>query len=86
MSKKHQIDIPADARGWTITSMDKEERGILKDDITELLDEAHALCTISMERQRQTEDTLYSNNENTALSTATMRLCQALQSLVAGLI
>jgi hypothetical protein len=86
MSKKHQIDIPAGARGWTITSMDKEERSILKDDITELLDEAYALCTISMERQRQTEDTLYSNNENTALSTATMRLCQALQSLVAGLI
>ena len=75
MSKSHQIDIPPNAKGWIITSMDQEDRKILKNNIDELLQESSDLA----------EDSLYSD-DRAALSTATLRLCEAMQSLVSGLI
>ena len=75
MTKTHRIDIPANAKGWTITSMDQEERKILKNNIEELLQESSNLA----------EDSFYSD-DRAALSTATLRLCEAMQSLVSGLI
>jgi|TARA_R100000093_G_scaffold41795_1_gene21828 hypothetical protein len=74
MSKTHQINLPVGAKGWTIINMDPEERKILKNNIEELLDDATSAA----------EDSLYSD-DRIALSTATLRLCEAMQSLVAGL-
>ena len=75
MSKTHQIDIPLNAKGWTITSMDQEDRKILKNNIEELLQESSNLA----------EDSLYSD-DRAALSTATLRLCEAMQSLVVAIL
>ena len=75
MSKTHQIDIPPNAKGWTITSMDQEDRKILKNNIDELLQESSNLA----------EDSLYSD-DRAALSTATLRLCEAMQSLVVAIL
>ena len=55
--------------------MDQEDRKILKNNIEELLQESSDLA----------EDSLYSD-DRAALSTATLRLCEAMQSLVSGLI
>lgn len=75
MSKTHQIDIPPNAKGWTITSMDQEDRKILKNNIEELLQESSNLA----------EDSLYSD-DRAALSAATLRLCEAMQSLVVAIL
>tara|TARA_R100001086_G_scaffold19723_1_gene9567 strand:- start:392 stop:619 length:228 start_codon:yes stop_codon:yes gene_type:complete len=75
MSKTHQIDIPLNAKGWTITSMDQEDRKILKNNIEELLQESSNLA----------EDSLYSD-DRAALSAATLRLCEAMQSLVVAIL
>ena len=48
MSKTHQIDIPLNAKGWTITSMDQEDRKILKNNIEELLQESSNLAEDSL--------------------------------------
>lgn len=74
MSKTHRIDIPA--KGWTITSsMDMEDRQILKSSIEELLSETNDLA----------EDGMY-RDDNTALCTATIRLTEAVQSLVSAIL
>ena len=74
MSKTNQINLPVGAKGWTIINMDPEERKILKNNIEELLDDTTSAA----------EDSLYGDDQ-IALSTATLRLCEAMQSLVAGL-
>mgnify|MGYP003648675210 CR=1 FL=1 len=75
MSKSHHIDIPS--KGWTITcSMSQEERRLLKDDIEELISESNNLA----------EDSLYQEGDTTALCTATMRLTEAMQSLVSAIL
>ena len=75
MSKNLQIDIPVGAKGWTITSMDIEDRRILKNFLEELLSETNDLA----------EDSLYRDDTN-ALCTATMRLTEAVQSLVSAIL
>ena len=75
MSKNQQIDIPVGAKGWTITSMDIEDRRILKNSLEELLSETNDLA----------EDSLY-RDDTTALCTATMRLTEAMQSLVSAIL
>ena len=76
MTKTHQIDIPAEAaKDWVITRIDPESREILRNTVEELLEEANALA----------EDSLYSD-DRAAISQATMRLIEAVQSLVQGFV
>tara|TARA_R110002020_G_scaffold404456_1_gene614551 strand:+ start:408 stop:578 length:171 start_codon:yes stop_codon:yes gene_type:complete len=56
--------------------MSQEERRLLKDDIEELISESNNLA----------EDSLYQEGDTTALCTATMRLTEAMQSLVSAIL
>jgi hypothetical protein len=72
MTKTHQLHIPAKAtKDWVITRFDSEERRILKENLEEILEEANALA----------EDSLYCD-DRAAVSQATLRLIEAVQSLV----
>lgn len=76
MTKTHHLNIPsAGAKDWIITRIDPTDRKIIQIEIEEILEEARSLS----------EESLFSN-DRASLSTATIRLCEAVESLASILI